>query len=261
MKFLTLFGFAHRILMDEAGGDGGEGGGGPAAAPAAAAPAAAPAGQQADKTEPGAEPPKTEPAKATFGETGNQKVDYALGVIGGAGIGQDHPAVKAAVETGDFSMLQHSLEAAGVPGAAGLVTMLQAEYQADFEAGEAAIGEIKSNVAAIAGGEEQWNEVATFIRDNGTEEELDTLRGMLGDPKMHKIAAHYMTNLYHSAGGTMTPQQQVEGQSYAPRAPQQSNQPITRQEFSKASDELYRKYGSEYESSKEYRALAARLAR
>lgn len=254
MKFLNMmltgFGYS-RLMLDEADGAGGDLPGGEPAAPVVPA-----------KTEPAV---PAEPAKAPEGKpfeaTGNQKVDYALEVIGKAGITNEHPAVAAAVETGDFGMLQHALEAAGVPGAGGLVTMLKAEYDADFAKGEEVVKGIQADVAAIAGGEEQWNAVAGFIRDNGTDEELDVLREMLGNPKMHKIAATYMTNLYNSAGGEKPVQQDVQREEYrgAPAPQRQPAEPLSRQQFAAESDKLYRKYGSEYESSQEYRALAARL--
>jgi hypothetical protein len=217
----------------------------PAAVPAATAPVVAPV---------------VEEGPVEYEETGNQKVDYALGIIGHAGLGMDHPAVAAAL-SGDFSLLAHQLEAKGVPGAAGLVAMLEGEYKADQAEVAKEVEAIKTSVVAIAGSPEQWGEVAAFITANGSPEELTELRAMLKNPLQAKIAASYMVNLYDSAGGTREPATKVGAEAASVRAPAGVKPITSRAEFSAAVDALYRKYGNDFEQSAEYKQLAKQVLR
>lgn len=248
------------VRFMEAAGEGGD----PGAAAAAAvdtsltpqnAPAAAKPG------EPVVPAPVVEDGPVEYAETGNQKVDYALGIIGKAGLGMEHPAVTAAM-SGDFSLLAHQLEAKGVAGAAGLVAMLEGEYKADLEAEAKTVEGIKANVLQIAGTPEHWSEVSNFIKANGTEEELAELRTMLQNPLQAKIAASYMVNLYDSHGGTKEPQAQVAGSAATPVPVRSGVQPITnRQEFAKRYDEIHKKYGADFEQSDEFKQLARQVIR
>jgi hypothetical protein len=205
-------------------------------------------------------PAAVEDGPVEYAETGNQKVDYALGIIGKAGLSMEHPAVAAAMG-GDFSLLAHQLESKGVAGAAGLVAMLEGEYKADLEAEAKTVEGIKSSVLAIAGTAEHWGEVSNFIKANGSEEELTELRNMLQNPIQAKIAAAYMVNLYDSQGGVKEPTASVAGAAQA--LPVASGvKPVTsRAEFSARVDELYRKYGGDFEQSAEYLALAKQVLR
>lgn len=224
---------------------------------AAPTPAPAPAPQPAPA--PAAEEGAKESAPA-YEKTGNTRVDYALGVIGTSGFGPDHPAVVAAGESGDFSMLAHALKEKGVPGAEDLVTMLKAEYEADVQAEQQKQEQIKSDIAAMAGGEEQWNAVAGFIRENGTEEELGTLRELLGSSKTHKIAASYMLGLYANAGGERPAVNSVTKPDAVATPPQRDTSPLSRSQFAAEAHKLYLKHGDSYSSTAEYAALGRRLA-
>lgn len=206
-------------------------------------------------------PAVVEEGPVEYAETGNQKVDYALGIIGKAGLGMEHPAVAAAMG-GDFSLLAHQLEAKGVAGAAGLVAMLEGEYKADLESEAKVVEGIKANVLAIAGTPEHWGEVSNFIKENGTEEELNELRSMLKNPLQAKIAASYMVNLYDNSGGTKAPASRVEAGASTALPVQSGVKPVTsRAEFSARVDELYRKYGNDFEQSTEYQQLAKQVLR
>jgi hypothetical protein len=206
-------------------------------------------------------PAAAEEGPVEYAETGNQKVDYALGIIGKAGLGMEHPAVTAAM-SGDFSLLAHQLEAKGVAGAAGLVAMLEGEYKADLEAEAKEVEGIKANVLAIAGTPEHWGEVSNFIKENGTEDELNELRSMLKNPLQAKIAASYMVQLYDNAGGAKEPQTRVDAGAATALPVRGGQKPITsRAEFSQRYDELYRKYGADFESTDEYKQLAKQVLR
>jgi len=206
------------------------------------------------------EPAATEEAKTVaYEKTGNARVDYALGVIGTAGFGADHPAVVAAGETGDFSMLAHALKEKGVAGAEDLVTMLKAEYDADMEAEQKAQDGIKADIVELAGSEEHWNSVAQFIRENGTEDELGTLRELLGSPKTHKIAASYMLGLYANANGEREPAKSAVGSDFRGEPPQRDVSPLSRSQFAQEAQKLYRIHGDGYTQTPEYAALGRRL--
>ena len=258
---IRLFAIGH-VLMN-AVAEGADLPGGPAAAPAPAADLSLTTQNPvvpAKGAEP-AVPAATEEGPVEYAETGNQKVDYALGIIGKAGLGMEHPAVTAAM-SGDFSLLAHQLEAKGVAGAAGLVAMLEGEYKADLEAEAKEVEGIKANVLAIAGTPEHWGEVSNFIKEKGTEEELNELRSMLKNPLQAKIAASYMVNLYDNAGGTKAPTSRVEAGAATALPVQSGVKPVTsRAEFSARVDELYRKYGNDFEQSAEYQQLAKQVLR
>lgn len=212
-----------------------------------------------------AEPAVVEdPAKpdgvVAYESTGNARVDYALDIIGKAGLGSEDPAVIAAIG-GDFTMLQHALEAKGTAGVGPLIQMLKEEHESDQRAQEATLETIKEDVVRIAGSPEQWDAVAAFVRENGDEAELNTLRGMLGDPLTHKIAAGYMVSVYNQAGGEREPTARVESENVAARTAKAADTgTITRAELAQRGQVLYRKYGDSYVNSPEYRALASRLA-
>lgn len=220
-----------------------------AAAPAPAAPPAAPA-----------TPPAAEPASApeeVFEPSGNGNVDYALGVISKAGIGPNHPAAKAAME-GDFGMLRHALAAAGVQGSDHLIAMIEREAIAESEREAADAKSIGEAVVSVAGSPEHWEDVVSWARTNADADEVETINGLLASKGTAKIAAHYLVSMYDASLGDKEPLRSAvpAGASVAQAQPQGK---LSRQEFAREADKLYRQYGDAYVNTPAYKALGQRL--
>lgn len=226
-------------------------------APAAQAPAApAPVAPPAPPAAPAPQAPATE--AATFEPSGNANVDYALGVIGKAGIGPEHPAVKAAME-GDFGMLRHALAAAGVQGSDHLIAMVEREAiaEADREAADAKV--IGESVVAVAGSQEHWEDVVVWARANADEGEVEAINGLLANKATAKIAAHYLVSMYDASLGDKEPLRSAVPQG-APAASAQPQGKLSRQEFAAEAHKLHQRLGDAYTGSPEYAALYRRLA-
>lgn len=223
-----------------------------------AAPAPAPAPAPAAAT---VEPTKTDAGKPEpyeYEKTNNPNVDYALGIIGKAGFGLDHPASQAALN-GDFSLLQHALVAAGVPGAPELVGMLEKAHAQEVEDDKATSLSIVKDLHEIFGGEEQWKAVREWAGSNAEPEEKATINTLLGDPKTHKIAAHYLSAMYNASGGEREAPANVAKADAVASAPAPGNTPLTRAQFSQEAAKLYKTHGDNYTNTPEYAALGRRL--
>lgn len=227
-------------------------------APAAQAPAApAPAAPPVPPTPQTPAEPQA-PETAVFETTGNVNVDYALGVIGKAGIGPEHPAVKAAME-GDFGMLKHALAAAGVHGSDHLIDMVQREAVAEAEREAADAKEIGASCVAVAGSPEHWEDVVVWARANADEGEVETINGLLANKATAKIAAHYLVSMYDGSLGDKEPLRSAVPQG-APAAAAQPQGKLSRQEFASEAQKLHQRLGDAYTGSPEYAALYRRLA-
>lgn len=238
-------------------------------APAVVAPVVVPEqpnlGAADPKPEPVPEAPKVEPGKAgeiKFEATGNAQADYALTQIGAAGIGPDHPAVAAALE-GDFTLLKHALAAKGVAGSDHLVTMLERAAADAADAEEKQTAQIVSDVVAMAGSQEQWDEVMAWGRANADPAEKEALNELFGNPKTHKIAAGYLLSAYDRAGGAREALQGVVSAdgATATGGRQAVGGPLNRAQFSVEAQKLHAAMGDSYTNSPEYHALGQRLVR
>lgn len=207
--------------------------------------------------------PKVEPVVEDkpfeYNKTGNPTVDYALGIIGKAGISNEHPAAIAAFE-GDFALLRAVLAQKGVAGANDLVGLLENAAKADAESDRKVAEQIENSVYELAGGKEQWDAVQAWGAANADDSEKETLNGLFSDVKTAKIAAAYLLSMYNQAGGV-----KEEAVKAAPsgevgaREPRAQGGPISRIQFAEESQKLYQKLGDAYTESAEYMALARRL--
>lgn len=255
MSMINLMdGYGGFPLMNEVAGDGM-----PAGAPAAPVepPVAAPAPTVPVEPNVPQEPPTETVEPVQYEETGDPALDYVLNFVGSLGISTEHPAMQAAIN-GEFDLLGIELAKSDAKGAANILALAQKsydKYQSEAKAQDDALAE---KLQTIAGGPEQWEEVATWARDNATPEERETLNDLFGKGgKFAEIAAAYLTSSYRGATGT-----QFEGMpaaSPAAAAPAPSNEQLSNIEFSREAQKLYRKYGNAYNTTPEYKALANRL--
>lgn len=241
-----------------------------AAAPAVEATQQAPVTpQQAPAPQPPvqAAPPAQEPAKApaaeadqpyTYNATGNANVDYALGVIGNAGIGLEHPAVKLAMD-GDFTQLRHVLASKGVAGSDALVEMIEREAKAEGEREAAEARQIGQDCVTMAGTPEHWENVVSWARQNAEPEEAEMINELLGKKGTHKIAATYLLTLYDRANGEREPQRSATSPDAGGRAAAPAG-PLNRVQFAAEAAKLRQRLGDAYTGSPEYAALGRRLS-
>lgn len=218
-------------------------------------------------TVPAADPTTATPAAAqeaqefTYEPTGYANADYALGVIGKAGIGPEHPAVVAAYD-GDFGQLQHLLASKNIPGADALLTMLKDASDQHSAKTKEESERIAADVHQLAGGKEQWEAVQQWATQNADDGEKEILNDLFKDTRTHKIAATYLLAMYDKAQVPHEPSASVEGARPAPAsAPAAAAGPLDRKGFADAARELYKKFGDNYTGTPEYAALAKRLQR
>lgn len=197
----------------------------------------------------------------TYESTGYANADYALGVIGKAGIGPEHPAVVAAYD-GDFGQLEHLLASKDVPGATALLAMLK-DASDKHSASQKEVGEkIANSIYELAGSKENWQAVQAWGAENADDDEKELLNEMFADPRQSKIAAVYLMSMYDKAQVPHEPQTSVTGARPAvAAAATPAAGPIDRKEFAAQAQALYRKHGNAYMESSEYAALAKRLQR
>lgn len=270
---MNMLNFASEVgkgskVFEEAGADGAQGGGG---APSIPAPQAQPAPTQPEQPAPKAPQPSepnapqeaptgdTEgPTPVAYEETGDPALDYVLGYVGNMGLTPEHPAMQAAMN-GEFDLLGVELAKADAKGAANILALAQKSYENYAKQSQEEATKTQAKVFAIAGGPEQWAEVAGWASDNASEEERTAINTLFEQGGVAaEIAAKYVTDMYREASGTAfegAPAANVK----APAAPASSAEPITRQEFAAQAQKLYNKYGDAYVQRPEYRNLAARL--
>lgn len=233
-------------------------------ATAPAAPAAVPAEPviKPAAVEPPAVAPKTDDDEIAYEETGDARMDYALGFVARAGFDADHPAIIAASE-GNFGLLKAALAEKGVAGWEQAVALGEEAYK-DIVAKEGEkIETIRANVLEVA---EQngvdWEAAVEFARGHGDEQEIAKINELMADPFTAKIAALYITTAYRNNSDVdVPPQRQAVKPEAVPGNPGVSGGSLTRAEFAAEAGKLHKRMGDAYVQSQEYRALAARLQR
>ncbi|MNP31748.1 hypothetical protein D3C76_1248860 [compost metagenome] len=84
---------------------------------------------------------------------------------------------------------------------------------------------------------------------------------MLSKPFTAKVAVAYLTGLHREASGVeYEPRAKgVKEEASTKSAPATENTPITRAEFARGAEKLAKSFGPDYMSTKEYKALRARV--
>lgn len=258
MSLANLFG---RQVFAEVGAEGEQGGGGVAPAPAAApAPAPAPAPAQEAPKQPAQESqqeaPTAEPEKITYDPTGDASLDYVLDYIGGHGLGEDHPAVQAAFK-GDFAQLEVELLRKDAKGADKILQLAQRSYEDFQKETEQKETELAASLAEVAGSPEQWEEVVNWTRANAEDDEREVINELLSQGGLQaKIAGRYLVEAFKASSGTTYEAKPAAGDNAT--QPVQSNAPLSRVEFARESEKLFRKHGDAYNQTPEYQALVRR---
>lgn len=201
---------------------------------------------------------KTEPTKVQYAPSGDPGLDLALSYIGDRGFGADHPAVQAATN-GDFSLLRAELAKLGdkASDAEKFLALAEAHYARE----EAGHKERRTkDLAAIhdaVGGEEAWNEVRAWAGANAEPHEKEAVNAALKAGGIQaKSMAMYLAHLHSKADNVDRNPAEVT-QPSASGKPSAGGE-VTAKQFALESEALRQRLGYEFESSSEFRILAAR---
>jgi len=211
-----------------------------------------------------AEPTKSEPTKAdespvSYEPTGDVGLDMALEFVGKAGIGIDHPAMKAAQE-GDFSILKATLASKGVAGWEQFVALGEAAYARTQAAAKEASAKIVAIVHEVAGGADKWAEVQKWAAANATPEERTQINALLNQGGLAtKGAVQYLVGAYNRAANVdATPVDPLALAGRGGGAPTGDAAPLSPRAYSDAVAQLNARLGGRLEGSPEYAKLQAR---
>lgn len=196
-----------------------------------------------------------------YQETGDPKLDLALGFFGRNGLGPDHAAIQAAVE-GDFSLLEAYLDEKNVSGWKSYVALAKEAHGNAAKAAEEAdakiTGAVSKTLEQFGYTNEQWGEVINWVRTESPEDvpEINKLlaSGPLG---ARAITAFILSNHREASGVEYTPQNKaVKDEAGAHAGPAtQEIKPISKSQFGIEAEKLARSLGPDYMQSKEYKAL------
>lgn len=184
-------------------------------------PAAPPAGAPAEPNPTPPPTPPTPPAPApepaplpleesetdakgavSYAPTGDAGLDMALDFVGKEGFTLDHPAMQAAVNSGDFSLLEAELARKDVKGYAAYIKLAETAYARINEKTQAKQAADKAAVEGVVGGAENWTLVSEWTKTNASEGEANVLRKMLGEGgDSAKMAASFMAMNFQKATG------------------------------------------------------------
>lgn len=248
------------VLMNEVSGENAGGGGAPAAAPApaaSAAPAVAPAAAEAITTAPAAAIPAE--AAAAPADTGRPGLNLFLNFLHTNGITAEHPAYKAADETGDFALLRAELAAKGITGVDQMIALGEAESKA-IEAEQATrAAEISQTVLGVFDGNEEFqNSVMDWARANAEPGEKEAVNAMLSAGGLQTQAAALLLKELYQKAGNSTPEKTALSPAAKPSAAT-GGAPLTHAEYAKAIAAGVREFGPSFPRSKDAQALLARV--
>lgn len=243
------------------------------AEPVIPAPAPAPAATEAPAAAPviGDQPAPADGLTAeqsgqvfAYDSTGDVGLDFALDFVGKLGFGPEHPAMVAA-GTGDFALLEAALAALGdkAQGYDKFVALAKESLTKANGAASEAAAKTRSACAAVAGGEAELDAVIAWASKQAADgimlpEEKESLNAMLAAGGLQAVAATKMLmEVYSTASNTVqTPAPTTPAP--AANAALEAGETLTKRSFADASRQLRQKHGPNFQSTPEYKALAAR---
>lgn len=223
----------------------------------------APAQEASEQAPPESGQPKVEEVPSSvddagvviYEETGDAGLDLALSFIGGLGISGSDPAMVAAAN-GDFSFLEAKLSTLGdeARGWEKHIEIGKQAYQRQLDVYKAEQGKTLAAAHAVVGGEANWKNLIAWAGTVATPDEKAALNAMFdAGPIQAQAAARSILAAYEQAKGTTVrpsnPASAASGST--PAAPKA----LTRAEYAKEVDALYRKLGNRMDNSPEYADL------
>jgi hypothetical protein len=209
-------------------------------------------GDQEDQSKQGQQPggePKVElnlpsPAPEVEQPTGDARQDVAFGWLKANGVTRASPAVKHAVETGDFSLLEAVLAEKGVKGFEPYVNLLK-DSRTDAESKAAsAKAASKTAILGVFETDAAWDEARAWVGQNADEGERAVLSGMLngGNPVAARIAARFIQQAKLAASGS-APRAGSALKKDAVRSGGPSGGALSPQDYSREVAKLVREHG------------------
>lgn len=205
--------------------------------------------------------PKDEPQEISYEETGDPKLDLALGFFGKNGLDAEHPAIKAAIQ-GDFSLLEAELASKDAKGWQQYVALAKESHGNAVKSAADADAKVTDAVAKtleqFGYSNEQWGEAIQWVRTESPEDvpEINKLlsSGPLG---ARAITAFILSNHREASGTEYAPQAKaVKAEAGANAgAAREVVKPISKSDFGREAEKLARSLGPDYMSSREYQAL------
>lgn len=196
-----------------------------------------------------------------YAATGDAAMDVALDFFSKAGIKPDSPAAILA-QKGDFSVLKAELAAKQKPGWEGYVAIAEQAYGRATSAAQTAAAATKAVILQVAGSQEDWDAIRTFIGEKADASELEDLNASIKRGGVSaRAAVRYMKEVFLAGGGKLGGDE-PEPESIVPtargRVPQ-SGGPMSAAEYNAAVQALSAKIGAaKMDASPEYAALRQR---
>ena len=209
-------------------------------------------------------PPKTEPEPIQYEETGDAKLDLALGFFGRNGLDPEHPAIQAAVD-GDFSLLEAELASKNAPGWQQYVALAKEAHgnvvKQAKERDDSVTAAVSSTLEQFGYTNEQWGEAIEWVRKEAADEVPEINRIMASGPLGAKAITAYILQNHREASGT-----EYAPQAKAVKEEQGANgggvrapvTPISKSQFAQEAEKLAKSFGPDYMSSPEYKLLRQR---
>lgn len=139
--------------------------------------------------------------------TGDARQDIAYGWLKQAGVKRDSPAIKHAMDSGDFSLLESVLKEKGSKGFEPYVQLLKdARQDAETKAAEAKAATGKA-VLAVFETQAAWDEARAWVGQTADKAEQEVLSGMLngGNPTAAKLAARLIQQAFSASKAKSPP--------------------------------------------------------
>ena len=206
-----------------------------------------------------AKPVAVEAGPVEYEPTGDVGLDMALSFIGKAGLGQQHPAVAAAM-AGDFSILKATLAAKGTPGWEQFVALGEAAYARTTKEAEGKATASREAIYKEAGGKDNWEAVKTWAGANATDAEKAAINELLNKGGLAaKTAVKYLMNTYAAANNVeVNPRDPVANAGRQGGSPSAESGPLSASAYAAAVNALNAKLRGNLDGSKEYANLQAR---
>lgn len=193
--------------------------------------------------------------------TGDPGMDLAMNYLAKLGFTPDGDEVKAAIEKGEFSLLEAKLASMGdkASGWKEHLALAKAYLEAEDAKFEAHISECENAAWSVAGGQEQWKQICSWATSVADPKEAESINAMLKADKVQaKAAAVYLTQLYQKAAGTVVePVSPIQG---AQPTTQAAHGAISPAEYRSAIAELVARKGQYIDNDPEFIALNNRRA-
>lgn len=196
-------------------------------------------------------------------ETGDPALDIALNFFVKAGVKLDDPVLKAASESGDFSLLEAKLATMDPSKARGWekhVELAKGVHSKLAEAEKAKVAATTKLIHDAVGGEKAWADIKAWAAANAEPAERESVNAALkaGGLQAKAMAAYMRDTFLRKTGAPKDPTASVSTPGAKPGAGQ-GEYALSPRAYTAAVEELAQKIGkNRVDTSPEYKQLQAR---